>query len=135
MTSLSRSLQEHQSILLGKPWEENCNQSYGCWKWKNGQLATGRTFSDQPASLKESDLSLLLQISLVADHQDNNGGAGQRPGVCQPVGQTIERLPELIQYFYTRSYILDSTRQNKPCLKIFYGQAKDFVYNQASLMK
>ena len=57
-------------------------------------LAIGRTFSDQPAGLKKGDLPLLLQIGLVANHQDNNGRAGQRPGIGQPVSQTIERLPK-----------------------------------------
>ena len=56
-------------------------------------LATGRSLSNQPAGLKEGDLPLLLQVSLVANHQDDNGRAGQRPRVCQPVGQTIEGLP------------------------------------------
>ena len=60
--------------------------------------------SNQPAGLKEGDLPLLLQVSFVANHQDDNGRAGQRPRVCQPVGQTIERLPEFTSGLQTNIF-------------------------------
>ena len=92
MTSLSRGLQEHQTIFLGKPGVET--ESMASMVAKNNHYCINYQYH-QPAGLKKSDLPLLLQIGFVADHQDDNGRAGQRPRICQPVGQTIERLPEL----------------------------------------
>ncbi len=46
-----------------------------------------------PAGLEEGDLPLILKVLLVADEEDEYGGAGQRPRVRQPVGQAVEGLP------------------------------------------
>ena len=79
------------------------------------------SFCSKPAGLKEGDLPLLLQISLVANHQDDNGRAGQGSGVGQPVGQTIERLPELDsklnQTTFSTADISDNFETWKQCHK------------------
>jgi hypothetical protein len=46
-----------------------------------------------PAGLEEGDLPLILEVLLVADEEDEYGGAGQRPRVRQPVRQAVEGFP------------------------------------------
>ncbi len=46
-----------------------------------------------PAGLEEGDLPLILEVLLVADEEDEYGGAGQGARVRQPVGQAVEGLP------------------------------------------
>lgn len=41
------------------------------------------------AGLHKGDLSVRLQVSLVTHHHYDDIGAGQSPGVCQPVCQCI----------------------------------------------
>ena len=43
-----------------------------------------------PAGLKKSDFTLLLEISLVAHHQNHDGGTRECSCICQPVGQAVE---------------------------------------------
>lgn len=43
--------------------------------------------------LQEGHLSVGVQVFLVAAQDDDDVGAGQRPGVRQPVGQGVVRFP------------------------------------------
>lgn len=43
--------------------------------------------------LQEGDLSVHVQVLLVATQDDDNVLAGQHPGICQPVGQGVVGFP------------------------------------------
>lgn len=43
--------------------------------------------------LQEGHLSVCIQVFLVATEDDNDVGTGQSPGVRQPVGEGVVRLP------------------------------------------
>lgn len=43
--------------------------------------------------LEEGDLSVRVQVLLIPAQDDDDVGAGQRPCVCQPVGQGVVCLP------------------------------------------
>ena len=47
-----------------------------------------------PAGLKKSDFTLLLEISLVAHHQNHDGRTCECSCICQPVGQAVEWFPK-----------------------------------------
>ena len=57
------------------------------------ETAGGQVRVQSPACLQEGDLPLLLQVGLVAHHEDDDGWAGQGPGVRQPGRQAVEGLP------------------------------------------
>ena len=100
MASFGWCLQEHQSIFLGKPIRNGDGNSF--WNLSLGPIkinqANNMIFEKglwtRPAGLKKSDFTLLLEISLVAHHQNHDGGTRECSCICQPVGQAVEWFPK-----------------------------------------
>ena len=112
MASFGWCLQEHQSIFLGKPINNGDGVSF--WNLSPGPIninqannviyEKGKSLWTRPACLKKSDFTLLLEISLVAHHQDHDGGTCECSCICQPVGQAVEWFPKIIIWAKSNDY-------------------------------
>ena len=49
-------------------------------------------FLREAACLKEGDLSLGFEVTLIADEDDDNVGTGKRTGITEPVAQSVKCL-------------------------------------------
>ena len=122
MASFGWCLQEHQSIFLGKPINNGDGISF--WNLSPGPIninqannvifEKGKSLWTRPACLKKSDFTLLLEISLVAHHQDHDGGTCECSCICQPVGQAVEWFPKIIIWAKSNDYKHVSKNSHHP---------------------